>query len=113
VRTLKHVPRARVEPQEPVKGVKRWVLAYGDKVMLVYFEIDEGARFPMHSHVHEQAGYIIKGRMVFKTPNKEVTVSEGESYVFESNEPHEVYNPGPGKTIIVEVFSPPREDFLK
>lgn len=111
--TLKHASRLQAEPQEPVKGVKRWVLVHGDKVMLVYFEIDEGARFPMHSHIHEQAGYIIKGRMIFKTPSRELVVNEGESYLFESNEPHEVYNPGPGKTIIVEVFSPPREDFLK
>lgn len=74
MRTLKHVSRLQVEPQEPVKGVKRWVLAYGDKVMLVYFEIDEGARFPMHSHIHEQARYVIKGRMVFKTPSKELIV---------------------------------------
>lgn len=113
MRSLKYVSRLQVQPQEPVKGVKRWVLAYGNNVMIVYFEIDEGIRFPMHSHVHEQAGYVVKGRITFKTPSKAITVSEGDSYIFESNEPHEAHNPGPGKAIVIEVFSPPREDFLK
>ncbi|MEM2004563.1 MAG: cupin domain-containing protein [Zestosphaera sp.] len=107
------VSRNEVRPQEPARGVKRWILVYGSNLMVVYFEVDEGSRVPMHSHVHEQAGYILKGRMVFRTPEGEVTVGEGESYIFKSNEPHEAYNPGPGKAVVLEIFSPPREDFLK
>ncbi len=108
-----HVSRHVVKPQEPISGVKRQILVHGANLMLVYFEIDEGARVPMHSHVHEQAGYVIRGRIIFKTSSGEVLVSEGDAYLFKSNEPHEAYNPGPGKTTLLEIFSPPREDFLK
>ena len=99
--------------QEPSKGIRRWIMVSGDKTMMVLIELDEGSVIPMHNHHNEQTGYVLKGRVEFRTPSGTYTFSEGTAYLLRSNEPHEVRNPGPGKAVVLEVFSPPREDFLK
>lgn len=99
--------------QESSGGIRRRVMVNGEKIMIVLVELDEGAIVPMHSHYNEQAGYILKGRIEFRTPSGTHTLGEGTAYLLRSNEPHEVRNPGPGTAIMIEIFSPPREDLLK
>lgn len=106
--TLERAPRL-----ETSKGVRVWIIANGDKLTMILVELDEGAEVQLHSHPHEQAGYIVKGRVEFRTPSGAHILSEGMAYLVRSNEPHEVRNLGPGTAIAIEVFSPPREDFLK
>lgn len=101
-------------PPEIVKeGVKRWILIVGEKMMLAIYELSEGVTFPLHSHPHEQVGYIVSGRIEHRTPTGSEILEAGTGYIFPSNEPHETHNPGPGPVIVVDVFSPPREDYLK
>lgn len=85
----------------------------GERMMVILIELEEGAVVPMHSHHNEQAGYVLKGRVEFRTPSGVHVLGEGMAYILRSNEPHEAHNPGPGTALLIEIFSPPREDFLK
>jgi len=110
---MEYSTKASAPMQEPAKGIRRWILATGDKMMLVMIEMEEGAVVPWHSHYHEQIGFVLRGRVEFKTSNGTYVFDEGTAYLFRSNEPHEARNPGPGHVVVLEIFSPPREDFLK
>lgn len=94
-------------------GRRRWILAVGEKVMMIMVELEPGASVPWHSHPQEQISFVISGRAEVKTNEGTYTFEEGTAYYFKPNEPHETRNPGPGKLVVIEVFAPPREDLLK
>ncbi|MDA2929803.1 cupin domain-containing protein [Acidobacteria bacterium AH-259-O06] len=60
---------SKIKPQEIFPGT-RIRAPYGEKLMLSYVEIDEGAEVPLHSHPHEQGGVVLKGQM-------ELTIGSG------------------------------------
>lgn len=80
--------------------------------MLVLVEIGEGNSIPIHSHPHEQMGICLKGSADFETENGVTTVKEGETYHIPGNEKHGVRNPSKGGATFLDIFSPPREDYL-
>src|SRR4051812_10212384 len=73
-----------------VPGGQRRVVADGDKLMLVEIKFEKGAVVAEHHHVHEQATYIIKGRLRFTTPDGTRDLGAGESIFLPSNLPHKV-----------------------
>ncbi|MCS7108437.1 MAG: cupin domain-containing protein [Sulfolobales archaeon] len=99
--------------ESETKDRRRWILIVGEKLMLMMVELDPGANVPWHTHIHEQISYVLKGRAEVKTADGIYVFNEGTAYSFRSNEPHETRNPGPDKLVVIEVFSPPREDLLK
>ncbi|MEM0453062.1 MAG: cupin domain-containing protein [Sulfolobales archaeon] len=95
------------------KDRRRWILMVGEKLMLIMVELDPGASVPWHSHPQEQVSFVLKGRAEVRTSEGLYVFQEGTSYNFKPNEPHETHNPGPDKLVVIEAFSPPREDLLK
>jgi len=100
-----------VEKVEVMKGVTRYILLSGEKLMVVYYEIEPGVIFPEHSHPHEQMGYIIKGKAEYKAGGKVKIAEAGAAYYFPSNEKHQITTLDE-KSVFLDIFSPPREDFL-
>ena len=94
---------------EMFPGVSRRTLAVGDRLTLVRIELAEGAVVPEHSHLHEQSGTLISGRMLLRIGAEEREISDGASYLIPGDMPHYVRALAP--CVLVEVFSPPREDF--
>ncbi len=92
---------------------RRWVFIVGERLMLIMVELDPGASVPWHSHQQEQISFILKGRAEVRTSDGVYLINEGSAYGFKPDEPHETRNPGPDKLVVIEVFSPPREDLLK
>ena len=93
------------------KGVKRKILAYDGKLMTVEFSFNKGSIGAMHNHPHEQVGYIAKGSFEVTCGDDKEIISKGDSYYVPSNVMHGVVALEDG--IIVDVFTPIREDFLK
>lgn len=100
---------------EQVKpGLQRQVMCYNDDIMLVKVIFGEemvGQRPALHSHPHSQSSYILSGKFEFHCGDKVQILSAGDSFYAEPNTPHEAYCLEPG--IIIDGFSPIREDFLK
>nr|HDO81582.1 cupin domain-containing protein [Candidatus Bathyarchaeota archaeon] len=92
------------------EGVWRRTLATGEKMMIVEFSFEAGAKIPTHSHPHEQVGYVVEGEIKLVVDGKEYTLEEGDSYLIPPNTEHSATTPVRAK--VVDVFSPPREDYL-
>ncbi len=98
-----------VAPVEMFPGVVRRTLTYGERLMLVEVTIDEGAVVPMHTHPHEQTGYLISGRFLFELGDEKRQLGPGDCWLVPSNVPHRVTALAPA--LCVDVFSPPREEY--
>jgi quercetin dioxygenase-like cupin family protein len=46
-----------------LSGIEQKTLVYGDCTLLVEFRLQQGAALPLHSHPHEQTGYLVKGQI--------------------------------------------------
>ena len=100
---------------ETVKpGLQRQVLCYNNDLMLVKVMFGEemvGQRPPLHSHPHSQSSYVMSGKFEFHYGDKVQILCAGDSFCVGPDIPHEAYCLEPG--VIIDGFSPVREDFLK
>ncbi len=83
---------------------------YGEKLMLSYLEMEPGAVVPLHHHPHEQGGILLEGRMELTIGDETRVVEAGSLYLIPPNVPHKAVAIG-GKAVVLDVFSPPREDY--
>lgn len=100
-------------PQTPADpGVTRRVLAHGGKMLCAEVHFEKDAVGAMHSHPHEQIGYVAKGSFLYTEEGAEpVTLQAGDSYYVAPNVRHGVV--ALEEAVVVDVFTPQREDFLK
>jgi quercetin dioxygenase-like cupin family protein len=100
-------------PKERVNDMLDRRLITGDRMMLAHVYLKKGCIVPKHAHENEQLTYILEGALRFKLgeDQKEVlVVSAGEVLHIPSNLPHEAE--ALEDTLDVDVFSPPRADWL-
>jgi quercetin dioxygenase-like cupin family protein len=91
------------------EGVRRRILSDGEKLMLVEVHGDAGAVVKRHSHPHEQASFIARGRAVFTIGEQTIEAAQGDVIPIPSHIPHSVVFVE--DCIVIDTFSPPREDF--
>jgi quercetin dioxygenase-like cupin family protein len=90
-------------------GLTRKTLAQSSSMMLCEFTFDAHVEIPIHSHPHEQVGYLVKGQVEMTIDGKKYTLNAGDSYCAPSNIPHGVFTLKP--SVIIDTFCPPREDY--
>jgi quercetin dioxygenase-like cupin family protein len=92
-------------------GISRQSLAHGERTHMVTFSLEKGAVLPLHSHEeHEQTGYLVSGRMVLTIDGTDHLIEPGDSWSIDSGIPHKVRPIE--DAVVIEVFSPLREDYL-
>jgi quercetin dioxygenase-like cupin family protein len=111
-RTVKITTQASDEPAVTTPdGAQRRVLSYGGNLMLVQFTFDAGVSSWLHSHPHEQIGYVVSGEIdVFMEGREPIRLSAGGSYYVPPNVKHNITTHAP--TVLVDCFTPMRDDFL-
>lgn len=92
-------------------GLTRRILAYGDGLMQVEVHFEVGAQGTMHTHPHAQTTYVMEGEFDFTIDGVTKTVKKGDTMYYGSNVPHGCLCTKKG--ILLDIFSPIREDFLK
>jgi quercetin dioxygenase-like cupin family protein len=102
--TIADLPWERINDK-----IQRRVLA-GSNGMIVWWKLKAGASAAAHSHPHEQIVWMLKGRMDFRMGNERRSMIEGDVAVIAGNVEHEGFFPE--DTEVVDIFAPPREDFL-
>jgi len=90
-------------------GVTRRTLTAGDKMMLIEVRLEPGAVVPMHTHPHEQTGYVVSGHMRLQIAGDTLDLDPGDAYLIPGGVEHEATALDP--LVIVDVFSPPREEY--
>src|SRR5437868_12967177 len=89
-------------------------LVTGDRMMLAHVYLKTGALVPKHQDENEQLTYILEGALRFRLGDdlsEEVIVRAGEVLHIPSNVWHEAE--ALEDTLDVDVFSPPRQDWLQ
>ena len=101
---------AAVEPAEMLPGLDRRTLGCGERLMIAEFRACAGVEVPLHTHPHEQVGYLIEGEAQYVIDGRSYPVRAGQMWRLPGGVPHQV-KVGDRPMRVVEVFCPPREDF--
>jgi NAD(P)-dependent dehydrogenase (short-subunit alcohol dehydrogenase family) len=100
-------------PKEKVTDRIDRRLVVGERMMLAHVYLAKGAIVPRHAHENEQLTYILEGALKFwigEDGAQELVVRAGDVLVIPSNVPHKAE--ALEDTLDVDVFSPPRQDWL-
>ncbi len=97
---------------EVLPGVHRRILAHAPDVMMVLYRIEPGRKFPMHTHPHTQSGTILEGGGEFTVGTETWTLKTGAAYCVPPNVPHEFRADPLRPVMILDVFTPRREELL-
>jgi len=99
-----------MESKELVKGFHAKFI-HSENMTLAYWNIEDGAELPEHSHPHEQVTNLLEGTFELIIGGERKMVGPGEVAIIPSNVVHK------GRAItackIIDVFYPLREDYIK
>ena len=101
-------------PKEQLKPDLHRRLIPAERMTIGHVYLDKGCVVPLHSHENEQLTYILEGTLRFWLGDDEsevVDVHAGEVLHIPSWVPHKAE--ALEETLDVDVFSPPRQDWLE
>ena len=94
---------------EMLPGVHRRTMAVTDEEMLCEFYIERDTRVPEHSHMNDQVGYVIYGKIELRIGSIVHVCDPGDSYAIPGGVVHEAH--ALIDSLVIDVFSPPRNDY--
>jgi len=97
-------------PEEQITPLITRRVVTGEKEMIVFWRMKAGAHAAAHTHPHEQIFWVLSGRMDFRLGGEKRSCGPGDMGVIPGGVEHEAWFPE--DTEVVDVFAPPREDFL-
>lgn len=97
-----------LEQKEMVKGFKARFL-HTHSITLAWWEVEQGALLPQHSHIHEQTTQVLEGKFELTVEGKVYVCKPGAVVVIPSNTVHSGVALTDCK--ILDIFSPVREDY--
>jgi quercetin dioxygenase-like cupin family protein len=108
--SLKDAPKIK-----QMKGLETTILTglHGEKMMMVLSATLPHHSVPIHSHPHEQIGMVYSGKAILKIGNQEKIVKKGDFYCIPANVPHGDTCIGKKPFVMLDIFYPVREDFIK
>ncbi len=101
----------KMEKEKVTDVIDRRVIS-GERAMLAQIYLKKGASVPMHSHENEQITFLLEGTLKFwiGEERKEMILHAGEVLHIPPNVPHQAE--ALEDCVDVDVFSPPRQDWL-
>ncbi len=94
----------------PIDGIEMKTLVYGENSLLTRFHLKKGKELPRHSHLHEQTGFLVSGKIKLFIKEEEFFAEPGDTWSIKGDIPHwvEILE----DSVVIEVFSPLREEYL-
>jgi quercetin dioxygenase-like cupin family protein len=90
-------------------GSSRKTITWGDRTLVSEVTFEQGGVVPMHSHPHEQTGYVVSGAIEFTLGERTIVLRSGDGYLIPGHVPHGCLAIEP--SVAVDVFSPVREEY--
>lgn len=92
-------------------GITRRILAHNGNMMIVEATFKKGAVGTEHRHPHEQVSYILSGSFRYTMEGETYELKKGDTYYV----PPEALHGAEAleDAVILDIFTPQREDFLK
>lgn len=97
-------------PREELSPLIGRRLITGEQLMIAHVYLAKGAVVPEHSHHNEQVTYILEGLLRFTVDGETIDVGAGDVLTIPPHVPHQAE--ALEDTLDVDVFSPPRADWL-
>ncbi|MDB5203410.1 MAG: cupin protein [Ferruginibacter sp.] len=97
--------------EQMAPGVKRKVMAFDEKLMLVKVEFETGGIGSVHQHPHVQISHVESGIFEVEIDGVKKVLSTGDAFYIPANVLHGAVCLDAG--VLIDVFSPMREDFIK
>jgi len=91
-------------------GVNFDLLAVGDASMVAKMKYQSGDHVPFHSHLNEQSGFVIFGRIRLITRESSTELGPGDTYCVPEGVEHSIEILESAEE--VTFFTPPRKDYL-
>lgn len=100
-----------IEFEQVNATIKRKIVARGGSMMIVEVHFAKGAIGALHEHFHEQVSYCIKGKLEFDVNGEKKVIGAGDSVFMPTDSLHGCV--ALEDTVLLDIFTPQREDFLK
>jgi len=98
------------ESKQLLEGIELTTLVHGEKTLMGQFKIAKDSVIPAHSHPHEQTGFLVAGKLRFNVEGEVMDTESGDSWCLAGGVEHSAE--ALEDSVIIEVFSPVREDYL-
>ena len=98
-------------PRTLAEGVTTRVFP-GEHAMLSVVTLAPGSKGKLHHHAEEQWGMVLEGKALRIQGDSQIPVQKGDFWRTPPNVPHTIVA-GPEGALVLDVFSPPREDYTK
>lgn len=85
-------------------------MGFNSHLMLVKVKFEKGAIGTLHHHLHTQASYVESGEFELSIGSQRKILKQGDGYYVPPNEEHGCVCKEAG--VLIDAFSPVREDFL-
>ncbi len=102
---------ADTEWQQMDKGVRRKIMSYDDRLMLVKVAFEKGGVGTLHQHPHTQISHVESGAFEVEIGGEKKVLKAGDAFYIPPNVIHGAVCLEAG--VLIDVFSPMREDFIK
>ena len=93
------------------EGVKRKIMAYDESLMLVRVQFEKGGVGVVHQHYHTQITHVESGSFEVEIDGTKKVLNAGDVFYIPCNVWHGAVCLERG--VLIDVFSPMREDFIK
>ena len=97
-------------PGTEVAGGVQIKALFGDAAMLNLVELEPGCAVPLHSHPHEQLGYVVSGEIVMTIAGVDHRLGPGQAYTIPGDVEH-AGAAGAEGCAVLDFFHPIREDY--
>jgi quercetin dioxygenase-like cupin family protein len=116
LKTPSHFIDLRKAPKvQQFEGLETTILTglHEEKMMMVLSATLPNHSVPVHSHPHEQVGMVYSGKAILKIGDEERIAKKGDFYCIPANVSHSDKCIGNEPFIMLDIFYPPREDFVQ
>jgi len=101
----REIPWQNMDPK-----IKRKIMAYDDKLMMVKVEFEKGGVGTLHQHYHSQITHVESGIFEVEINGEKKVLTTGDAFYIPPNIVHGCVCLEEG--VLLDIFSPMREDFI-
>ncbi|MEL6537282.1 MAG: cupin domain-containing protein [Bacteroidota bacterium] len=99
-----------IEWETVAPGLKRKIMGYDDKLMMVRVAFETGTVAPVHGHFHSQTTYVVSGKFEMEIDGAKKIIEAGDGFYIPPHILHGAVCLEAGE--LIDTFSPVRADFL-
>lgn len=97
--------------EQVAEGIKRKIMSYDERLMLVKVAFETGGIGVVHQHHHTQITHVESGVFEVEIDGEKQILKTGDGFYIPPNVWHGAVCIEAG--VLIDVFSPMREDFIK